>query len=61
MNELPTNGALIQFKRKDEDEWKQGEYDEVNKLFIEIYSAETVTHNVDDIEKWAYMEEVGDS
>ena len=56
---LPTNGAFVQFKRKDEDEWKQAEYDEENRLFIEIYSAEIVTHNLDDIEKWEYLEDVG--
>ena len=55
---LPENGSLIRFKRFDEDEWKEGEYDEQNKMFIEIYSAETVTHNSTDITEWNYMEEV---
>ena len=57
---MPTNGALVQFKRFDEDEWKQGEYDEENRLFIEIYAAETITHNINDIEKWENLEDIGE-
>lgn len=51
---MPANGAEVKFMRKDENEWKQGEFDEENKMFIEIYSAELVTHNFVDILEWKY-------
>ena len=52
----PSNGAEVKFMRKDEDEWKLGEFDEQNQMFIEIYSAELITHNLDDILKWKYTD-----
>jgi hypothetical protein len=57
-NEKPTNGSLVKFIRTDENEWKEGEYDEQNQMFIEIYSSELVTHNFPDILKWEYLEKV---
>jgi hypothetical protein len=56
-HKLPANGSVIRFKRKDEDEWREGEFDEQNAMFIEIYSSELVTHNSTDIEKWEYLED----
>ena len=55
---LPENGAVVRFMREDDPEWKQGEYDEENKLFIEIYSTELVTHNSTDILKWEYQDDL---
>ena len=54
---MPENGALVRFMRKDDHEWVQGEYDEQNNMFIEIYSADLVTHNSTDILKWENWEE----
>lgn len=54
---MPENGAVVRFMRKDDPEWIQGEYDEQNQMFIEIYSAELVTHNCTDILKWELWEE----
>ena len=54
---MPENGAVVRFMRKDDPEWIQGEYDEQNHMFIEIYSAELVTHNSADILKWEAWEE----
>lgn len=57
-NLMPENGALVRFRRNDDDnEWKQGEYDEQNRMFIEIYSSELVTHNSGDILEWEALEE----
>ena len=56
-HKLPANGSVIRFKRKDDDEWREGEFDEQNAVFIEIYSTELVTHNHTDIEKWEYLED----
>ncbi len=54
---MPENGALVRFRRNDEDDdWKQGEYDEQNGIFIEVYSADLVTHNAADIQEWVLME-----
>ena len=54
---MPENGAVVRFMRKDDPEWIQGEYDEQNQMFIEIYSAELVTHSSADILKWQPWEE----
>jgi hypothetical protein len=54
---LPENGALVRFRRIGEEEWIEGEFDQENRLFIEIYAPETVTHNSTDISDWQYMEE----
>ncbi|TDE11298.1 hypothetical protein [Dyadobacter psychrotolerans] len=56
-NRLPANGSVIRFMRTDENEWKEGEFDEQNQMFIEIYSTELVTHNSSDILKWEYLED----
>ncbi|MHA4739255.1 hypothetical protein [Dyadobacter sp. MSC1_007] len=53
---LPENGALVRFMRIDDDEWKDGEYDAENKMFIEIYSTDLTTHNWTDIRKWARLD-----
>ncbi|WP_149240361.1 hypothetical protein [Dyadobacter sp. 32] len=54
---MPENGDLVRFRRNDEDDdWKQGEYDEQNGMFIEVYSSELVTHNAADIKEWALLE-----
>lgn len=54
---MPENGAVVRFRRNDDDnDWKEGEYDEQNRLFIEIYAAEPVTHNSTDILEWENME-----
>lgn len=54
---MPENGALVRFRRQDEDnEWKQGEFDEQNQMFIEIYSTELVTHNSNDVVQWEELE-----
>ncbi|ACT93307.1 hypothetical protein [Dyadobacter fermentans] len=53
---LPENGSQVRFMRIDDEEWRDGEYDAENKMFIEIYSAELTTHNWNDISKWAYSE-----
>ncbi len=56
-DQTPENGALVRFRRNDDDnEWKDGEYDEQNQMFIEIYSAEPVTHNRADILEWKYTD-----
>lgn len=55
-NTLPENGTLVRFLRIDEEEWKDGEYDAENKLFIEIYSTELITHNWTDIRTWELLE-----
>ena len=54
--EMPENGRPVTFRRIDEEEWKEGEYDEENQLFIETYAAELSTHNHTDIAEWKYME-----
>jgi len=56
-NRLPANGSVIRFMRNDENEWKEGEFDEQNLMFIEIYSTELITHNSSDIRKWEYLED----
>ncbi|WP_221392421.1 hypothetical protein [Dyadobacter sp. NIV53] len=56
-NSMPENGAVVRFMRKDDQEWIQGEYDEQNGMFIEIYSSELVMHNSSDILKWENWEE----
>lgn len=53
---LPTNGSLVRFKREDDDEWRDGEYDAENKMFIEIYSTELTTHNWTDIVRWELLD-----
>jgi len=53
---LPENGMLVRFMRKDEEGWRDGEYDAENKMFIEIYSAELTTHSWTDIAKWEPLE-----
>jgi hypothetical protein len=53
---LPENGALVRFMRIDDDEWKDGEYDAENKMFIEIYSTDLITHNWTDIRKWERLD-----
>lgn len=55
-NTLPENGTLVCFLRIDEEEWRDGEYDAENKLFIEIYSTELTTHNLTDIRTWELLE-----
>lgn len=54
INSMPENGAAVRFRRIDEDEWKDGEYDAENHLFIETYATELVTHNSTDILDWQY-------
>jgi hypothetical protein len=56
--DIPENGALVRFVRIDEEEWREGEFDAENKLYIEIYSLEPTTHNIEDIREWEYIEEV---
>ncbi|KAA0992504.1 hypothetical protein [Dyadobacter aurulentus] len=53
---LPEDGAQIRFRRVDEEEWREGEFDQQNRLFIEIYSPELVTHNSSDIEEWIHRD-----
>lgn len=53
---LPENGSLVRFMRKDENEWRDGEYDAENKMFIEIYSTELTTHNWTDIGVWEFLD-----
>jgi len=54
---MPENGTIVRFKCNDDDsEWKQGEYDEQNRMFIEIYSPEIVTHSSSDILQWEALE-----
>lgn len=53
---LPDNGSQVRFMRKDDDEWRDGEYDAENKMFIEIYSTELTTHNWTDISQWELLE-----
>lgn len=55
-NTLPENGLLVRFKRVDEDEWRDGEYDAENKMFVEIYSTDLTTHNWIDIRIWEPLE-----
>jgi hypothetical protein len=55
-NKLPENGDLIRFRRHDEEEWREGEFDEQNQMFIEIYAPELVTHNLEDIAEWILMD-----
>ncbi|CAG5067733.1 hypothetical protein DYBT9623_00455 [Dyadobacter sp. CECT 9623] len=54
--ELPENGAQVKFRRGDEEEWREGEFDQENQLFIEIYSPEIVTHNSADIAEWVHLD-----
>ncbi len=56
--DIPENGALVRFVRIDEEEWREGEFDAENKLYIEIYALELTTHQVEDIREWAYLHEV---
>jgi hypothetical protein len=56
-NTLPENGSLVRFKRIDNEEWLEGEYDSEIKMFIEIYAVEPVTHNSTDILTWEYINE----
>lgn len=53
---LPENGSQVRFMRYDEEEWRDGEYDAENKMFIEIYSTELTTHNWTDVRKWELLE-----
>lgn len=53
---MPENGSLVRFMRHDDDEWRDGEYDAENKMFIEIYSAELTTHHWTDVQKWELLE-----
>ena len=53
---LPENGSPVRFMRHDDDEWRDGEYDAENKMFIEIYSAELTTHHWTDVQKWELLE-----
>jgi len=55
--DTPDNGALVRFVRTDDDQWRDGEFDLENKMFIEIYSAELTTHNRNDIKEWEYIKE----
>jgi len=55
--DTPENGAVVKFKRIDEDQWRDGEFDLENKMFIEIYSAELTTHNLNDISAWEPLAE----
>jgi hypothetical protein len=57
--QIPENGALVRFLRTDEEEWREGEYDGENKLFIEIYALEPSTHNTEDIREWEYLPQIG--
>ena len=57
-SDIPENGASVRFLRIDEDEWKEGEYDGENHLFIETYALEPVTHNREDIRSWEYFPEI---
>ena len=59
-NQFPMNGSIVRFKREDDEEWREGEFDEQNQMFIEIYSSEMITHNFSDIVSWKYTEEPGD-
>jgi len=54
--EIPENGASVKFIRHDDDQWRDGEFDRENQLFIEIYSTELTTHNITDVEKWEYID-----
>lgn len=56
--DIPENGALVRFVRIDDEEWREGEFDAENKLYIEIYALELTTHQVEDIREWAYLREV---
>jgi hypothetical protein len=55
-NTLPEHGSLVRFMRIDDEDWRDGEYDAENKMFIEIYSTELTTHNWTDIRKWELLE-----
>ncbi|MCE7043235.1 hypothetical protein [Dyadobacter sp. CY312] len=55
-HEMPENGAVVRFRRSDGAEWVDGEFDEENQLFIEIYSAEPITHHRQDIVEWEYLD-----
>ncbi|KQS27680.1 hypothetical protein [Dyadobacter sp. Leaf189] len=48
----PENGTLVRFRRHDEEEWREGEFDEQNQMFVEIYAPELITHNTNDIAEW---------
>lgn len=54
---MPENGSLVRFRRKDSEDWLEGEYDSEIKMFIEIYAAEPVTHSSSDILDWEYVDE----
>jgi hypothetical protein len=56
--DIPENGSLVRFIRTDEEEWREGEFDGENKLYIEIYALELRTHNIEDIREWEYLPEV---
>lgn len=53
---MPENGAAVRFIRTDDDEWRDGEYDAENKMFIEIYSTELTTHSWTDIRIWELLD-----
>ena len=55
--DTPDNGALVKFNRIDDDQWRDGEFDLENQMFIEIYSAELTTHNRNDIKEWKYVKD----
>ena len=55
-NTLPENGSLVRFRRTGEEEWREGEFDAQNQLFIEIYAPEMITHNSTDILEWQAVE-----
>ncbi|WP_159473800.1 hypothetical protein [Dyadobacter sp. 3J3] len=58
-SEIPENGALVRFLRTDEEDWRDGEFDAENHLFIEIYALELSTHAMEDIQEWEYLPKVG--
>ncbi len=58
-SDIPENGALVKFLRIDEDVWREGEYDGENHLFIELYALEPSTHNLEDIQVWKSIPEIG--
>lgn len=53
---MPEDGSQIRFMRYDDEEWRDGEYDAENKMFIEIYSTELTTHNWTDVQEWELLD-----
>ncbi len=58
-SDIPENGASVRFLRTDEEEWRDGEFDGENHLFIEVYALEPSTHNMEDIREWEYLQDMG--